>query len=361
MDEIRVLEMKGSYYDMGYLHGKTYADEIRMFAEERVELSGNGQWTGRKLAREEVLGIAEACLLEHEAYSPQLMEEFRGMADGSGVSLAELVVVSGFTDFVDTLYAVARVVEPVVDVNPADNCTAFLIPNGKAQGGQGYFGQTWDMHASATPFVIMLRVMPDDAPSALVFTITGCVGMIGMNNAGISIGINNLLGGDGQIGVTWNFVIRKALMQTNIEDALACITEAKLAGAHNYLLMDKHGNGYNVEAMSSYQHITKLEGETISHTNHCVIDKTISLGRERVKESQIHSEKRLQTATELLQKDNITLADLQQLTRDYPVCTRADSPEAIETCGAAIMQPATGKFWALWGLPDEGEYVEMRV
>ena len=55
------------------------------------------------------------------------------------------------------------------------------------------------MHDSATPHVILLRSRPADAPDFLCFTTVGCVGMIGLNEAGVAVGINNLLGADGQI------------------------------------------------------------------------------------------------------------------------------------------------------------------
>ena len=48
-------------------------------------------------------------------------------------------------------------------------------------------------------------------PDFLTFTVTGCIGMIGMNSAGITVGVNNLMATDGQIGVTWPFVVRKIL------------------------------------------------------------------------------------------------------------------------------------------------------
>ena len=59
-----------------------------------------------------------------------------------------------------------------------------------------------------------------------------------MNQAGIAIGINNLTATNGRVGVTWPFVVRKALAQTSIDDALVVVLEAELAGAHNYLLFD---------------------------------------------------------------------------------------------------------------------------
>ena len=358
MKRLRVMELSGAPYDMGYAHGQRYHDEIHMFTEDRVQLCQDPNWTSQKLSREAVLELAEACALEHQAYAPELMDELMGMAAATGLSLAELVINNGFTDFIDVIYNLGdqgqRAKAPALH---ADNCTAFLVPKARSRSGRAYFGQTWDMHATATPYVILLRGKPVDAPEFLVFTITGCVGMIGMNSAGIAVGINNLMAADGQIGVTWPFVVRKALQQDNLADALACVTDAKLAGAHNYLLMDRHGAGVEVEAMSTSQHLRHLEDETIAHTNHCLIQKNLGLARERKVASQYSSENRLQRARELLDREKLEIDDLMALTRDdVAICTRPQPPMDVESCGAAIMCPPSGDFWSVWGPPADGAY-----
>ena len=356
MKQIRVINLAGSPYDMGCAHGQRFHDEIHMFAAERVRLSQDVNWTGHKLSRPAVIALAEACVAEHQAYAPELMSELQGMADATGLSLAELVVMNGFTDFVDVVYNHGDIAVPAPPL-AADNCTAFLVPANRSADGHAFFGQTWDMHASATPYVILIHGKPDNAPEFLAFTITGCVGMIGMNSAGITVGINNLMSTDGQIGVTWPFVVRKILAQDNLDSALDCLTSAKLAGAHNYMLMDKHGNGCEVEAMPTSQYIHELADETITHTNHCLVQQNLDVARIRPPESQHSSESRLRRARQLLAKADVTIEDLMALTRDdVAICTRPKPPMHVESCGAAIMRPATGEFWSVWGIPADNEY-----
>ncbi len=355
MSKIRVVEIQGKPYQMGYRHGQLYRKEIREIAAERVHLCSDPKWTGRSLPQAEVLALADACVSAHQAYAPDLFEELEGMAAATDLSLAELVIVNGFTDFVDTLYNLKGEKADVEQV--ADNCTAFIVPDQASATGQGFYGQTWDMHATATPYVILLNCRPLDAPASLIFTITGCVGMIGMNTAGIAVGINMLSGSDGQIGVTWPFVIRKILAQTNLDDALACLTSAKLAGAHNYLLFDKHGRGFNVEAMATDCEITELGADSLVHTNHCLLPRTQALEKTRPADLQANSEARLEQATELLTRHPVTTEDLMALSRSTDaICRISEPPYHIESCGAAIMRPATGDFWAVWGLPTENEY-----
>lgn len=358
--KIRVLELTGSFYKMGYQHGETYRDAIHKFTAERVKLSGDENWAGHNLSREQVIALGEACLDEHRNYAPELIEELQGMADATELSLAELIIMNGFTDFTDVVYNVSEM-SPKSETIPQDNCTAFLTSNEVSADNFGMFGQTWDMHDTATPYVILLKGTPPNAPAFMVFTITGCVGMIGMNDAGVAIGINNLMALDGQIGVTWPFVVRKALMQTNVDDALDCITTAKLAGAHNYLLMDKTGKGYNVEAMSTHHHVDVLDANTIVHTNHCLISHNHDIERKRLPESQANSELRLSRAGDLLAQRPITPEMLMELTRDVDVRQVPIPPMHVETCGAAIMRPATGDFWAVWGQPSENEYEHFMI
>lgn len=359
--KLRVLEVSGSFHEMGVQHAQKYSDAIHEFTEDRIKLSTGDVWTGRNISREAVLALADACVAEHEAYSPELMDELRGMSEVTGLSLGALIINNGFTDFIDVVYSVGEEYEAKMPQQVADDCTAFLVSNDIADGGQGFFGQTWDMHATATPHVILLHGKPDNAPNFLAFTITGCVGMIGMNEHGIAVGINNLSGADGQVGVTWNFVVRKVLMQDNIEDALTCITEAKLAGAHNFMLMDKNGKGYNVEAMSTCKEVTPLEENSLVHTNHCLADFTRNVERERQQASLESSQKRLDLANEHLGKTPITVEALMEMTRAEYICVKSAPPYHVETSGAAIMQPATGDFWAAWGRPAENEYEHFKI
>ena len=103
---IRLLELSGTNYEMGYKHGELYKDSIHDFAAERVRLSGEDTWTGQGMSRDEVLALADACLDEHRLYCPDLVEELQGMSDATGLSLAELLIVNGFTDFIDVVYNV---------------------------------------------------------------------------------------------------------------------------------------------------------------------------------------------------------------------------------------------------------------
>ena len=277
----------------------------------------------------------------HRRYDADLTEELEAMAQAAGISAAEAIIVGGFTDFVDAVRAGGAF---------EDDCTALLSP--------ALLAQTWDMHDSATPHVVMLDVR--DAVPALVFSTVGCLGQIGLNAAGIAIGINNLAGADGRVGVTWPHVVRKVLRCETLDAALACVTGAELAGAHNYLLLDAHGDGYNIEAMPTHCAVTRLERAPLVHTNHCIVPEAVKREADRSPALQASSHGRLERAQEFA-GGSIDVETMMQMTRDPVICRRSEAPYHVESSGAVIMQPATREMWAVWGVPADAEYEHFRV
>lgn len=364
MPPLRVLELAGSHYEMGYQHGLAFYQAIHEITAERVHLCSDSAWTGRNLSQKRVLELAQECLTYHQDYAPELIEQLHGMRAATGLSLPELLIANGFTDFADVVYNALDNEAP----NPiyGNECTTWLSPAHASADGIATLAQTWDMHATATPYVVMLKGKPKHEPEFLAFTLTGCLAMIGMNSAGIAVGINNLASIDGQAGVLWTFVCRKILMQETLEDALACITEAHLAGGHNYLLLDKDGRGYNVEAMPTRTVITPLENDALVHANTCLFPETQAVQRPLSSEWYDDSRLRISRAQGFLNAPQLTPDDMMDITRNredgrFSICSLPTAPFYSETCGAVVMRPTTGDFWGVWGLPTENPYEHFQL
>lgn len=345
---VRRIELRGDAAARGRAHGGALAPAIRAYTEERVRLASDGSWAGRPARRADIVGLAERMLADHRAYAPELYEEMLAMAEAAGISAAEAVIVGGFTDFVDAVRALAQ-----ADAPEEDDCTAAVVPAGR---GGPWFAQTWDMHDSATEYVVMLDVQPADGPAALVFSTAGCLGQIGMNERGICVGINNLTAGDGQIGVTWPFVVREVLRQTDVDAALEQVLRARLAGGHNFLLLDATGRGYNVEAMPTHVAVTPLATEPLVHTNHCLDDACRAREARKAPDLLRSSIERLEVGQGML-SGWVDFELLVALTREpTAICRRPGPPWHIETSGAVIARPDTGELWAVWGVPADHTY-----
>ncbi len=352
---IRVLDVSGSPEERGHTHGAAFAEEIRHYTEERMALVMSGRWSGGPITRSDVLDLAESMIVPHEKHSAALAAEMHAMAAAAGISSAEAIVVGGFTDFVDTVRAVLGGEHP--DTVIEDDCTAFIVPNGRTADGHGLYAQTWDMHDTATKHVILLRVQPDDGPAALVFTTCGALGQMGMSETGVCVGINNLTAADGTCGVTWPQVVRDALNQPTAQRAKDAVLGADLAGGHNYLVFDGEGYGYSIEAMPTARPFERLNGDALVHTNHTLHEASGVTQGPRLGALQDSSVKRLEVAREFLDRDGLTVDDMFALTRERSaVCQTAVEPYRVESSGAVVMKPATREFWACWGLPSHNEF-----
>lgn len=336
--------LRGDAATRGASHGRALAPSIRVYTDERVALASDGSWAGRAATRGDMLALAEAMLPAHAAYSPELYAEMITMAEAAGISAAEAVIVGGFTDFVDAVRALG------VAAPEEDDCTAVIVPPGR---GGPWFAQTWDMHDSATPHVVLLDVRPEVGPAALVFSTSGCLGQIGMNEHGICVGINNLTAADGRVGVTWPFVVREVLRQDTLEAALEAVLRAPLAGGHDFLLLDAHGRGYNVEAMATHAAVTELKDAPLIHTNHCLDAACQAREAPRSAELVGSSVERLATAQRML-TGALGLAELEGLLREPGyICRRSTAPYHVESSGAVICRPDTRELWAVWGIPAD--------
>ena len=101
--KLRILDAQGSFESIGFLHGKQFADEIQHYVKERVKLVASGSWSGKQMRESDILDLAESMIPEHQHFDPQLFSEMSALAEGANISIAEAIIVGGFTDFVDTV------------------------------------------------------------------------------------------------------------------------------------------------------------------------------------------------------------------------------------------------------------------
>jgi isopenicillin-N N-acyltransferase-like protein len=338
---LRVLEIYGEPADFGRVHGTECKPMIGHYLAERLGLSGDAAWAGRTAHADTVLALAEATLPYHMAYSASLFEEMTALAGAAGITPAEAVVVGGFTDLVD----VVRAHDGWAPIE--DDCTAVIDP------GRGVFAQTWDMHASAGAYVVMLKLDPVSGPGAVVQTTAGCLGQIGLNEAGIGVGINNLTS-IGKPGVTWPFVVRKILEQTSLDAAIDTVLDADLAGGHNYLIVGPDGTGANIEAMPGTVEVTRVTDAPLVHTNHCLASTTGLEEGARPAEHVESSQTRLDRGSDLV-------GDLESFFSDPAIARRADSPHEVATCGAVVIKPGERRLDSVWGIPGDHPWETFRL
>jgi isopenicillin-N N-acyltransferase like protein len=368
---MRVLELPAgkSPREWGRIHGESFRGEIKSLATIRTYLCTRvGAFTGR----EQVMSAAKAHLPVLERYHKPLYDELIGIAEGAIVAPEEIVVANHYTDLRDLDPDPEKWrMAPTADEPDSAGLGGAnaVVPDPSGGGGDGcsvlwaetptgrILAQTWDMHATAIPYVMILGIPEgEDGPAARLLTVTGCLGMAGMNSARVAIAINNLYSTDATLGVVWPAMVRRALHQDTAAAARDVIAKSPIGSGHHYMVADRT-HAFALEASGTRRRMVFAgEKPTFYHTNHC-LDADVA-ARSKVPETSTTHDRMKWLEQDLAE---VPLRDLddawQRLGSEdgWPrsICTNMATPETphgTATCGAVAMNVDTGEWWGQQGL-----------
>jgi len=276
MADIGHVELAGSPAAMGEAFGEQCRDGARDLTQSRMDHLAEfvlRQDPGRDLSREDILDAARRTVQAHQAHAPAIWAEFAGIARAANLTVEELLIGNGYTDFRDFVLLDGKATE--AGAAHDGECSAFLAP-GECVDGQPVVGQTWDMNADAGEFCVFVHRKPDDAPETLGLTTTGCLCLMGMNSEGVSVGNTNLIPTDVRVGVNYLFTITRALEQSSAEAAIDAIDATPRLSGHNYYAADGR-TAINLETTGRRSVRTVVEGKPFVHTNHYLAAPLIPL------------------------------------------------------------------------------------
>src|ERR1043166_3901480 len=180
-----------------------------------------------------MLRFAGACGKAIKEYSPLLFDEMEGMAEGSGLSLDEIVLLTNHEELWH------RGVIPAMD-----HCTVFGAAPPDTKDGETFVCQTWDWMESVYGMSSMRLWKRPEGPSLLAYAYPGLWTGAGINSAGIAL-CWHTGGGDGKeprVGIPAYVLIAQMLYQDTLKGALEEARRATNAGWFVYLLGDGQGN-----------------------------------------------------------------------------------------------------------------------
>jgi isopenicillin-N N-acyltransferase-like protein len=336
--------------EWGRIHGESFRGEIASLADIRIYLCTKvGAFAGRDL----VLAAAKAHLPVLERYHAGLYAELIGIAEGAAVSPEAIVVANHYTDLRD-LDPDPKTWQPAPI---GDGCSTIYAETATGR----VLAQTWDMHATAIPYVMLLSVPESaDGPAAQLLTVTGCLGMCGMSSARVAVAINNLMTTDATIGVVWPAMVRRALHETTAQAARDAIMKSPIGSGHHYFVADREW-AFGLEASGTkrrevYRRDPARDYEVAPryfHTNHA-LDADIE-AVSKVPESSTTYDRLKALKEDRSRIDGLADAWRRLGSEDgWPrsVCTNMATPEAphgAATCGAIAMNLDTGELWAQQG------------
>ena len=350
----------------GQLHGESFRGEVQSLAAIRIYLCTR---VGGFADTAAVLRAGDAHLPVLEKYDRALFDEVCGIAAGANVTPAHIVVANHYTDLRD-LPADPKSWKPAPTKDDPTATGAIGNAGVQSSGVQGdgcsviwaetptgrVLAQTWDMHATAIPFVMMIKVPAiGDAPASWLLSVTGCLGMAGMNSERVGLCINNLFSTDATLGIVWPAMVRKALRERTARAARDVIMTSPIGSGHHYFVADKK-DSFAIET-SGTRRAQIFDGASAAyyHTNHC-LDPMIA-AQSKVPPTSTTYDRYAWLERDLARAPIADLADVWHRlgSKDgWPrsVSTNLSTPEAphgAATAGAVAMNLDRGELWGQGG------------
>ncbi len=319
----------------GEQHGESQRQGIRELVSIRRNLL---QEKNRRLTLQWIERLADEQWQVSRGYDQDLCEEIEGIAAGANLSLADLVVLNNYTDFRDL---------PV----PDQGCSVVYIN----RGGQRVAGQTWDMHGSAKNYVCVIEIAESEqAPAQKLFSVVGCVGMMGFNSNRVMIGVNNINTDGAAPGVLWPMLIRRLLRQSSLPQLQQNLIAAPVTSGHTYLLACDDGAELWEVIPGLAECVGQLPHDSnghLYHTNHCL--GTLARQREMTNSLSSTTHKRYELIEQKIGRvaGVHALYDLLNDHENYPmsICShyQTNTTDPSFTCGGAAGDLDSGQlfFW----------------
>lgn len=258
--KMRVLELKGTPRQRGRQHGEELREEIGrhldLYRENIQQDTGlDAQvFFDRMYAETDFMPAIEK-------YAPDLLEEVRGIAEGSGRNFDETLArqLSDEDPWFRQIVKFGRAVP--------ENCSCL----GTSETGRSLIAQNMDSPLYYDGFQMLLRVHePDSDVESLVFTVAGKLSLAGMNNQGVGICCNTVLQLDfNPRGLPEDFIVRKVLQQKNLDDVLAFMKSIPHASGQNYVIGDpKRVTDLECSAHKVVEIPPQPATQRVFHTNH---------------------------------------------------------------------------------------------
>ena len=354
MERFPFIQIQGSPRERGWQFGEQAADLIQFNLDNYWRLFHDLAGLSRPSVIEETARFVRPL----DAYAPHLLEEMRGIAEGAGTTLAEILALNCRTEFLSA----AKV--------PFHECTAILAGPEATANGHTLLAQNWDWAEILRGGMVLLQIEQPGRPTVLTLTEAGMVGKIGLNSAGIGVCTNFVLHDSRRHGVPFHAILREALNAPRLGVAVLAVYRQARADSGNYLFAHANGEAINLEATPATVAFQHPAHGLFIHTNHFLAPH-LQPGDHGIRESD-NTLLRYGRAKRLLEPQigRITIDTLKELFQDHfnysrSICRHSDPElrvaERNVTLASIIIDLTAGEAHIACGEPCQSPYYTVQL
>lgn len=317
--------LKGSAYEIGYQHGKNCRDKIL------VAIDYSCKSIKKNVSENKRREMTNRFLFPIEKEFPELMEELKGIAEGSGIDYQEILLLNFYEE---------------MEASISKECTAIAF----SQSDRGpLLGNNLDLECETPPIRVIETIYPQRGYAFISLRLAGTIWSGGgLNEKGLALGqasVGNV--SDKADGIN-RFILGRLVLQNckDVEEAVNFLAKHKArAKGLNYMLVDSSGNAAAVERSPTDYGVRRPENVVIYFTNFFLIPKMTQFNS-GTEESQENPRERYKNLAKLVgkQKEECTLDFMKKILTDHHF------PGAICRHGGRDINCT---FYSLLAVPDE--------
>ncbi|MBM3200137.1 hypothetical protein FJZ53_04300 [Candidatus Woesearchaeota archaeon] len=340
------IEAKGSNYQIGCAIGEHLKEKMRDY-DARMKLLYSKLVKDSHHDLNVMAEKTEALILK---YFPQYLKELQGMADGSDLSLHEILLLCSEETLIETV---------------KKGCTTFAYPC-----IEGIFlGHNEDWLLGYEDNMYIVKAKPKKGPAFLSLAYIGTLpgSSVALNSCGIAFSGNSLLSG-AQDGMPKNIILRSQIEAKNLEEFVDLASFSPRAIPNHTMAIDKNGKIVSVE-LALDRHCIVYTPRYFVHTNHALHPNLAMLEQGPVKNSAA----RYQTSLRHLLEKELNRDLAKRILRSHEhspdsVCVHSKTDRVFpedghtsQTIASAVVNIKNMTMSVAWGNPCKSKFKTYRL
>ena len=230
----------GSPAQIGQAHGESLREKIAATLDVYLR-----QWPIPKADLDKhTNGFVRAL----DKYAPHLLDEMIGISQGSNLSFGHIVALNCRTE--------------LFGLTPLLECTSVGLYDGRAT----WLAQNWDWLNTLRGLTAVVEVRPQTSPRMLMLIEAGMVGKIGLNEAGIGVGLNFLNSARVARDAIPVHVFNRIVLEQSSFDTAYELAQGLPRAASCNVMLGSPGRVCSIERHEIVDVIEPVEG-MVTHTN----------------------------------------------------------------------------------------------
>ena len=249
-----------TYYEIGKDYGRQAKDLIAHAVSDYKQVfagSSDRSW-------EEIQQFALSFVDITRRVAPEVMEEVEGIAEGSGYSLADIMVVN-------CRYEITKFPQK-------NECTTAAVLPEAAKDGKMYLVKNWDYRVGIMDHVMIIHITQPDGTRIMGLTEAGQVIRGGMNSHGLGSVSNNLqsIYDAWAVGLPTVFARRQLLKYKTFDEIKEFILNFPRAVSCNIMIAGyKEKKAVDFEVYPGGVDMIETENGIVTHANHFIVQPEI--------------------------------------------------------------------------------------